>query len=1469
MGVGHDGDCCHENVENVPSVTTAPDETSVAAVSTRVNEPQGLRLNVDSVRKVSELCRRPFTLEVSYANKSSSRVSSSPDWCSASELLKRDVKGEHIFLHPPSYLEEVCLQHVNRAWKDKPYTTSCVAVLPDLKRRSKRGNPLVGWSKLHTFTRGSKVLEQEVNGKYVAKGRLTMPMSLWYLGPLATGSPLCVNAAETRHPTFVCQGYAAGLRVTCGVTDEDITGVDVESKVLLDTGATDAFVNVEWLRRAGYDLETCLKPCKLVVRLADKSETTSRGRIDLPLKLGSYRGKVRLIALDLGDGYDVILGDSWLREHKARIDYDKMACIVKAQNRVCVIHPWKSQESQPRSLPKSKAVLSALQAKRAVRKAEELFWVVIKKSKGNELNAMSLDQVDWSFLDTIEDPDLKKLLEKFKRVFGPIPPGLPRDRGIGHTIGLEPGVEAPWRAIFRMSPPEKEELAKQIKEMLAAGWIEPSSSPFGAPVLFVKKKDGSLRLVIDYRALNKVTIKNRYPLPRIDDLLDCVGKAKYFSSLDLASGYHQIRINEEDVPKTAFRTPMGHYQWRVLSMGLCNAPSTFQKVMDSVFKRLIGKSVVVYLDDILIFSKTREEHMVHLEQVLRILEDEKLHCKFKKCEFLKNEVKFLGHIIDNQGIKPDPAKVECVKAWTRPKNVHELRSFLGLTNYFRKFIKGYALYTYPLTQLLKREAFKKPEVWGDLEEKAFQEVKEQLVHAPVLAHYDPAKPIELVCDASKYALGGVLLQEGRPVAFESRKLNPAETRYSTGDREMLAVVHCLRVWRCYLQGVPFTLVTDHKPNTYFKDLDRMSDRQIRWAEKLERFSYTWEYRKGEANVADPLSRLCVVATLTMKCENSHGVLRDNPSCWRRKSPDARCLTLPSRDEPLIAAITRRMSREAGVTNPIGGEGATAENPEQAQDDGDGMTSDEEFDQGPPLQEDESPETKAFQRRLEKSKVSMEQLQKAYKSESWAREVERSREKFTRRANGLWYMGDKIVVPSGPLHRVLRMSILQEYHEPKFVGHPGFDRMIKSVGQKFWWQGMRAEVQEFCKGCTECARNKASTRRKPGQYQIAEVPDTPWHTVHMDFITDLPVTNEGHDAIAVFVDRLTKMVHFVPTRMQGLTAEKLAGLFIDRVFVHHGVPSVIVSDRDTRMTAAFWRTVMKRLGSQSHFTTAFHPKANGQTERYNRVLEEMLRMYISPSMTDWATHLATCEFAVNSHEHKATGFTPFYLNYGRNPRRPIDVTLEGDTEESSKEWHENLQFSLKRAHENLCEAYRAVKEREDKGRPVVSYQVGQQVWLSSKNFSFKAGVSKLMPRYLGPFKVNAALGPVTYRLGLPEDWKLHDVFHVSLLKPFLKDERYKSPKPVRIVDGMPEWEVDEIVAHRISERKIGSNQVPTRRVQYLVHWTGFGREYQSWIPEANVQRCQRLVEDYWKRLARTPESNVDTMSDSSLLQVRYL
>jgi hypothetical protein len=413
-----------------------------------------------------------------------------------------------------------------------------------------------------------------------------------------------------------------------------------------------------------------------------------------------------------------------------------------------------------------------------------------------------------------------------------------------------------------MAPAELAELKAQLQDLLDKGFIRPSTSPWGAPVLFVRKKDGSLRLCIDYRQLNQVTVKNKYPLPRIDDLMDQLQSAKVFPKIDLISGYYQMRIRESDVSKSAFRTRYGHYEFLVMPFGLTNAPAAFMDLMNRVFRAYLDQFVVVFVDDILIYSSSEEEHAMHLQVVLQILREHQLYAKFSKCEFWLDKVHFLGHVISGDGISVDPAKIEAVLDWERPKTVTEIRSFLGLAGYYRRFVQDFSSIAAPLTRLTrKRVRF----IWTENCEQSFTELKTRLTSAPVLVLPSGSGGFVVYSDASQRGLGAVLMQHGKVVAYASRQLKKHEENYPTHDLELAAVVFALKIWRHYLFGERFQVFTDHKSLKYVFTQKDLNLRQRRWMEFIKDYDLDLSYHPDNANVvADALSRKTVVSHLMIR-----------------------------------------------------------------------------------------------------------------------------------------------------------------------------------------------------------------------------------------------------------------------------------------------------------------------------------------------------------------------------------------------------------------------------------------------------------------------------------------------------------------------------------------------------------------------------------------------------------------------------
>ncbi|GAU35508.1 hypothetical protein TSUD_155390 [Trifolium subterraneum] len=599
-----------------------------------------------------------------------------------------------------------------------------------------------------------------------------------------------------------------------------------EVVVLFDCGATNSFISVECVMRLGLSSTSLLPPMTVVVATGGKV-VSKRVFQNCPVSVAGKIYHVDLICLPLKD-MDIVLGMDWLSANTVYIGGAEKNLYV------------------PIDLNAESRALTAL--------LQNTHQLIQYLGAENKCFSIMFTISSESSLSPSDIPIVREYLDVFPEEINSLPP----EREIEFSIDLVPGSQPISVAPYKMSPLELRELKSQLEDLLQKHFIRPSVSPWGAPVLLVKKKDGTMRLCIDYRQLNKVTIKNKYLLPRIDDLLDQLRGATIFSKIDLRSGYHQIRIRTSDVSKTAFRTRYGHYEFLVMPFGLTNAPAVFMDYMNRIFQPYLDKFVVIFIDDILIYSKDPQEHAEHLRIVLNILREKQLYAKFSKCEFWLSEVKFLGHVISQGGVSVDPSKVEAVLNWERPRTVSEIRSFLGLAGYYRRFILGFSEIALPLTRLTRKGA---AFVWDELCENSFNLLKQKLTSAPVLVIPDPDKKYVVYCDASHKGLGCVLMQDGAVVAYASRQLKPHEENYPTHDLELAAIIFALKIWRHYLYGVQFALYSDHKSLRYLFDQKELNMRQRRWMEYLKDFDFELNYHPGKANVvADALSRKALYAS---------------------------------------------------------------------------------------------------------------------------------------------------------------------------------------------------------------------------------------------------------------------------------------------------------------------------------------------------------------------------------------------------------------------------------------------------------------------------------------------------------------------------------------------------------------------------------------------------------------------------------
>lgn len=596
--------------------------------------------------------------------------------------------------------------------------------------------------------------------------------------------------------------------------------------LLIDTGAMVTILSNSLYKQIQRTNQ--LSPTNIRLKQADGAEVTVYGTVFLTMKIGLSQLQTSLVVADIQN--DGILGMDVLLRTGSVIHCDRFEVLLNGETIRCA--DAASETLMSRCVNHTSAI---------EHQVPNFLHQLLEKSKENT---------------NISDyPKIEKLLSDYQDVFSQ------GDHDIGRTDKVTHGIHttcpAPIRQRPRRSPiGQREEVEKQIQDMLDRGIIKPSASPWSSPVVLVSKKDGSKRFCVDYRALNKHTVKDSFPLPRIDESLDYLAGAKYFCTLDLAAGYWQVPLDEDAKLKSAFVVPGGLFQFEVMPFGLCNAPSTFERLMEAIFRGLQWKTLLIYLDDVIVFGSTVEEVIERLEAVLVRLRDAKLKLKPKKCHLFQTEVLYLGHVVSSNGISTDPAKTDSVRNWPTPTNPTDIRSFLGLASYYRRFVKKFSDVVKPLTALTQKN---QPFVWTPECETAFQTMKERLTTSPILAYPQIGVPFVLDTDASNYGIGAVLSQEkeGKEVvvAYASRTLSKVEQNYCVTRRELLAIVVFLKHFRHYLYGHDVLVRTDHGALRWLMNFKNPEGQVARWLEVISQYRLTLEHRPGRVHSnADGLSR---------------------------------------------------------------------------------------------------------------------------------------------------------------------------------------------------------------------------------------------------------------------------------------------------------------------------------------------------------------------------------------------------------------------------------------------------------------------------------------------------------------------------------------------------------------------------------------------------------------------------------------
>ena len=1209
---------------------------------------------------------------------------------------------------------------------------------------------------------GHKAAECSKSKKFYLRLPLPLPVSVGTIGS--------VEGVESGEATLPMHGVGS-------------VGQGEGARILVDGGSGANVVSAQFVRQHKLTAENAP-----LVKFTFGNGTTamSTQAVRQRVSLGEWTGEVVFRICPLMESVDAILGRPWLKGENPTINW-ATGSLVCAGDKLVLGQREKAVPVAPVApVAVSVSVLGAASMRKELGREDSVsmqaLWITTAAVGAEVPGEVGEDRVS-AGLTTAERAAVRSLLEEFVEVF---PAGLPKGaplgaHGVKHDIPLEPGAIPPASRPFRLSPLEADMLSAKMAELLDQGLVRSSSSPFGAPVLLVKKKDGSFRLCIDYRRLNEITRKDKFPLPLIEDLLERLVGQHYFSKVDLTSGYYQVGLEEEAIERTAFVTPAGSFEWVAMPLGLCNAPSTFQRMMQKVMGPLLNKCVVVYLDDCLIYSKTLAEHLVHLRQVLTALKKSGLYCNLTKCSFATTRVNFCGHVVSYNEVRMEHDKVEAVRSWLPPTTVGELRTFVGFVNYYRRFLRQIGGLAAPLTALMGQGATNKPLQLTEVELRAFEAIKLAVTSEPVLRAFEPYKPVAVFADTSDEQAGSFWAQDHghgwQPGGFESHKLSPAERNYSIRDKELLAIVQACRRWRHRLHGRKVLVFTDHESlKLLLLGKEMQEGRVARQLEFLAQFDLQVEYLPGKKQlVADALSRL----------------------------PSA------SLEAARVPAVGVAVSLAVGVKLSQEGEESWAKE----------LRADRYF--GPVMAVLEGREVGSVQGQ-----------QRALRFQ------------LTSGALLLFKEGNRLCVPMGR-----RVQLLKEHHDIPQAGHLGADKCHLAVAQLFFWPRMRKDVCKFVSSCKTCMRVKPDLRPAVVAQQPLPIPLERWDTVGMDWITGLPLTRAGFDSILTVTDVTSGRVRLLKTRATA-SSEETAQLFLENIFAQHGLPRKIVSDRDPKLTAAFWKELMRLLETQLGFSTAGYAQADGRAERTNQTTENVLRALVDYNQADWDLKLYAVEFAINSHVNAASGFSPFVLDLGREPLTPAAL-LRPATRSASAEGPAALLIDKIRSVISAARDRLAIVQADGVarglGNRVLSEQfaVGDQVLVARAAIrdpnSADAGVPKLSSRFVGPFKVVQVMGPATYRLLLPARIRCHPVFNVSKLKPFIPNEfegrEVEEPGAVGLdKQGHDIFEVERVVDKKYLRGKLW----------YLVEWTGYTEP--SWEPAAALKapRVLDIIKSFEER-----------------------
>ncbi|CAF1415622.1 unnamed protein product [Rotaria sordida] len=878
---------------------------------------------------------------------------------------------------------------------------------------------------------------------------------------------------------------------------------------------------------------------------------------------------------------------------------------------------------------------------------------------------------------------------------------------------------------YPASSKDQEIKFQETQKLLERGQIEESTSPWSSPIVLVKKKDKTMRFCIDYRRLNAITIKDAFPLPRIDEIFDQLSDATYYTKFDFKSGYFQVPLSKEDRPKTAFSTRDNHYQFTVLPQGITNGPATFQRVINHILGPTRWKYALAYIDDVIIYSKTFEEHLSHVNEICTILKNARFRLNPEKCEIARTQTDYLGHRIQNGEIRPSPTNIHGLLNTRLPQTADEACKFVKAAEYYRKFIPNFSLIAEPLRKFVpttrtQRKKGQKTIITLTHEEiEAFELLKNFLTTDLVLRLPNNRFPFKVQTDASDEGIGAVLLQiypDGdRPIAYLSKKFTPAQRKWSPMEQECYAFICALDKWHNYLSGIKFIWETDHKALTQLNQKAQINKRCERWRLKILEYDFKVKYIPGLTNsMPDYLSRSPV---------DDAEEDPDEVSLLISKSTQTDFSDIKNHSSIVAAVQTRAMKlRNQTLNDPNDGTKLAP----------DSLTS--------------SSSNQTLNNSMKENRIisfSIEELIQAQQNDNYAKNILNNIKKYKNYMikDNLLMRRSKPSVPYVP-QGDFRKTILQIYHDTAANGaHFGRDKTIYKIKQRYFWPSMYKDIDNYVKSCILCAQHNPSRKKPPGKLRPIKPPEGVWQLVAMDFHGPInPTSRRGNKYIICLTDILSKFV--VTKAVRDNTAQTAVKFLKEDVISKFGTPRCILTDNGTHFTSTIMNELIKKIGSTHLYSTPYHPQSNGQVERYNSTMDAKIAALSNIQKTDWDDQLPFVTFNYNTSIHSSTKQIPFEMMYGRAPILPFDyqgdtVTIQYDDEHVKK-----LQQFLSKLNEqakfNIIKNQERYKQRYDINRSDPSYQIGDLVLVKTLNIRHKFDI-----RYEGPFRIIQIITPKTF------------------------------------------------------------------------------------------------------------------------------